>query len=124
MSLMRFNNFIDGKWSEAACGKTFEVVNPANNKIIGIAADSTCDDANKAIEAATSRFPSWAATPAKERGQLLRNLFQLMNEHSEELAKIITAESGKPITEAKTEVLYSGGIDNFYFYIDLDVMFL
>lgn len=108
-SLFRDRNFIGGKWVEAQSPKTFVVTNPANDKVIGSVQDSTSADAEQAIAQASASFKSWAATPAKERGRLLRNLCELVNQHSDELARIMTAECGKPLTEAKNEVIYSAG---------------
>jgi len=90
-------------------GKKFDVTNPVNDKVIGNAPDSTVEDAESAIQSASNSFKKWAATPAKERGNLLRKLNELCLAHADELAKIITAESGKPLAEAKGEVLYSAG---------------
>ena len=94
----------------ATSGKTFPVTNPVNDKIIGTAQDSTSQDAESAISAAAGSFKSWASTPGKQRGILLRNLLNLVTTHSEELAKLMTAECGKPLSEARAEVAYSAGI--------------
>lgn len=109
-SLLRDQNFIGGKWVAASSGKTFEVTNPVNDKVIGIAQDSTPVDAENAIEIASNSFRNWADLPAKEKGIKLKILLKLVNAHSDELAKIITAECGKPLAEAKGEVMYSAGI--------------
>ncbi len=106
-SLLRDKNFIGGKWVPAISGKTFPVTNPANDKIIGTAQDSSSQDAEMAINSASKIFKSWASTPGKQRGNLLRNLLNLVTSHSEELAKLITAECGKTLGEARGEVAYS-----------------
>ena len=108
-SLLRDKNYIGGKWVSASTGKTFNVTNPVNDRIIGSVPDSTPEDAESAIQSASDSFKKWAATPAKERGNLLQKLYQLCLTNVDELAKIITAESGKPLAEAKGEVLYSAG---------------
>jgi len=113
-SLLRDKNYIGGKWVSASMGKKFDVTNPVNDKVIGNAPDSTVEDAESAIQSASNSFKKWAATPAKERGNLLRKLNELCLAHADELAKIITAESGKPLAEAKGEVLYSAGYLEFY----------
>ena len=111
---MRDKNFIGGQWVEATTGKRFEVLNPANEKVIGTAPDSTSEDAEKAISAAAATLKKYAAIPGKEKSNLLRTLYQLVQTHSEELAKIITAECGKPLSEARAEVFYSGGYLEWY----------
>ena len=90
-------------------GKTFDVTNPVNDKVIGSVSDSTAEDAESVIQIASQSFKKWASTTPKERGALLQKLGQLCITHADDLAKIITAESGKPLTEAKGEVLYSAG---------------
>lgn len=108
-SLMRDKNFIGGEWVTATSNKTFEVTNPANDKVIGSAQDSSSADAEKAIQVASQTFSKWAVVPAKEKSNLLRSLLKLVNSHSDELAKLMTAECGKPLAEAKAEVMYSAG---------------
>lgn len=112
-SLMRDKNFVGGQWVTASSGKTFDVTNPVNDKVIGSAQDSTPQDAQQAIEIAAASFKSWAAVPGKERSILLRNLMNLVNTNAEDLAKLMTAECGKPLAEAKAEVAYSAG--RFYY---------
>jgi acyl-CoA reductase-like NAD-dependent aldehyde dehydrogenase len=107
---LRDKSFIGGKWVAASSGKTFEVTNPVNDKVIGTAQDSTVVDAENAIEIASNSFRNWAELPAKEKGIKLKSLLKLVNTHSDDLAKIITAECGKPLAEAKGEVMYSAGI--------------
>jgi len=106
-SLLRDKNFVGGKWVASSSGKTFPVTNPVNDQIIGTAQDSTSQDAESAIGAAAESFKSWASTSGKQRGNLLRNLLNLVNTHTEELAKLMTAECGKPLPEARGEVIYS-----------------
>jgi len=113
-SLLRHQNFVGGKWVSASMGKTFDVTNPVNDKVIGSVSDSTAEDAESVIQIASQSFKKWASTTPKERGALLQKLGQLCITHADDLAKIITAESGKPLTEAKGEVLYSAGYLEFY----------
>ena len=110
-SLIRDKNFIGGKWVTSSSGKTFPVTNPFNDQIIGTAQDSTSQDAETAISAAAESFKSWASTPGKQRGNLLRNLLNLVNARTEELAKLMTAECGKPLAEARAEVAFSASIN-------------
>ena len=109
-SLMKDKNFVGGQWVTASSGKTFDVTNPVNDKVIGYCQDSTPQDAQQAIDIAAASFKSWAAVPGKERSILLRNLMQLVNTNAEDLAKLMTAECGKPLAEAKAEVAYSAGM--------------
>ena len=78
--------------------------------MIGTAQESTPEDAEKAIALASASFKNWAAVPGKERGAKLKILQKLLNQHGDDLAKLITAECGKPLSEAKAEVMYSAGI--------------
>lgn len=111
--MLRDKNYINGEWVAASSGKTFEVTNPVNNKVIGAAQDSTPEDAERAIAVASATFKKWAAVPGKERGAKLRTLQKLINQHGDDIAKLITAECGKPLAEAKAEVMYSAGISLF-----------
>ncbi|XP_057377785.1 succinate-semialdehyde dehydrogenase, mitochondrial-like [Daphnia carinata] len=113
-SLLRDKNYIGGEWVAASSGKTFQVTNPVNDKVIGIAQDSTPEDAEKAIKVASGSFKMWADLPAKEKGIKLKSLLKLVNTHSDDLAKLITAECGKPLAEAKAEVMYSAGYLEWY----------
>lgn len=108
-SLLRDKNYIGGEWVAASSGKTFQVTNPVNDKVIGIAQDSTPVDAENAIKVASVSLKAWADLPAKDKGIKLKSLLKLVNTHSDDLAKIITAECGKPLAEAKAEVMYSAG---------------
>lgn len=99
----------------ALSGKTFEVTNPVNDKVIGSAQESNLIDAENAIKIAANSFKPWAAVPGKERGILLRNLLKLVTSHSEDLAKLMTAECGKPLAEARAEVAYSAGMPILFY---------
>lgn len=96
--------FINGNWFNAS--KTFSVINPATKNILAEVADASETDALNAIDAADKSFNHWQQISFKERSRLLRRWFDLVIQHQDELAKIITQESGKPIAEAKSEVLY------------------
>jgi len=120
-SLIRDKNFIGGKWVASSSGKTFPVTNPFNDQIIGTAQDSTSQDAETAISAAAESFKSWASTPGKQRGNLLRNLLNLVNARTEELAKLMTAECGKPLAEARAEVAFSASIIIYYCFKHLHI---
>lgn len=99
--------FIGGKWTAAASGRRFPVVNPATGQTIAWAADGDSDDARRAVDAAHAAFPTWSRLPALQRGRLLRKAAALMHERKDELARLITLEMGKPWREAKGEVAYA-----------------
>ena len=96
--------FINGNWCNAS--KNFPVINPATKNILAEVADASETDALNAIDAADKSSHHWQRISFKERSRLLRKWFDLVIQHQDELAKIITQESGKPIAEAKSEVLY------------------
>ncbi|MEL7547611.1 MAG: NAD-dependent succinate-semialdehyde dehydrogenase [Pseudomonadota bacterium] len=97
---------IDGRWAPAIGGETFPVSNPANGEHIGAVADCGAAEATAAVEAADRAFPGWAATSAQERSKLLRKWQELLVANADELAALLTAEMGKPLAEAKGEILY------------------
>ena len=98
--------FIDGQWRDAETGDTIDVINPATGKVIAKVADGSKKDAQDAIEAAGRAQKSWAATPPRERGEILRRAFELLMEKQDEIGAVMTAEMGKSLTEAKGEVAY------------------
>jgi lactaldehyde dehydrogenase / glycolaldehyde dehydrogenase len=100
----RYRHFINGQWV-ASTGKEFiEVENPATEEVVAQVPDGTPDDAERALEAARTAQPDWEALPPVERGNLLRRLAQLILESRERLARIVVAEQGKPLTEARGEI--------------------
>ncbi len=98
--------FIDGEWCEAATGKTFEVLNPADGSVIESVPDGGASDAQRAIAAADRSFHSWSRTTAYRRAEILQKAYRLMLDRKEELATTMTAEQGKPIRAARIEVQY------------------
>ncbi|MEX5277265.1 MULTISPECIES: NAD-dependent succinate-semialdehyde dehydrogenase [Kocuria] len=99
--------FIDGQWGEAASGARFDVVNPATEEVIATVADGGPEDARRAIETAGRVQKQWAATPPRERGEILRRAYELIMQRQDELALVMTTEMGKPLAEAKGEVAYA-----------------
>jgi lactaldehyde dehydrogenase / glycolaldehyde dehydrogenase len=100
----RYRHFINGQWV-ASSGKDFiEVENPATEEVIAQVPNGTADDAERALEAARAAQPAWEALPPVERGTLLRRLAQLILENRERLARIVVAEQGKPLAEARGEI--------------------
>ncbi|MDP2015827.1 NAD-dependent succinate-semialdehyde dehydrogenase [Hydrogenophaga sp.] len=104
--LLRTHNFIAGRWQPAQAGALLDVVDPATLATIARVADSTAADAQAAADAAHAAFPAWRDKSGRERAQLLKRWHALILEHREDLARIISAEQGKPLAEARGEVLY------------------
>ncbi|WP_460774689.1 NAD-dependent succinate-semialdehyde dehydrogenase [Microbacterium sp. GXF7504] len=100
--------FIGGRWRAAEDGATLTVQDPATGETIKTIASATVADGKAAMDAAADTFPSWAATPVRERAELLRRAFDLLQERKEEFALLMSIEMGKPIAEARGEVAYGG----------------
>ena len=99
--------FIDGKWVDAHSGKSFDVTNPATGEVLGSVPAGASEDAVAAVDAAHASFSEWSNTTHYERSRLLYRAWELMNERSEELAELMTAEQGKPLKAARAEVKYA-----------------
>ena len=99
--------FIDGKWCDADSLATFPVTCPATQEILSHIADASETDVLNAITAAETAFTDWQNYSFKDRSRLLRKWFDLVMDHQQELAKLITQESGKPLAEARAEVAYA-----------------
>ena len=98
--------FIGGQWRDATGGGTFAVEDPATQETLTEVADGQPEDATAALDAAVEAAPGWAATPPRERGEILRRAWSLLVEHTDELALLMTLEMGKSVTESKAEVAY------------------
>jgi succinate-semialdehyde dehydrogenase / glutarate-semialdehyde dehydrogenase len=107
-------HYIDGQW--AAGDRTFDVTDPATGQVIGQAADGGADEARRAVDAAAGAFGPWSALTAYQRSERLYATWQLMVERTEELAKTMTTEQGKPIRAARNEVRY--GADFLLWYAE------
>ncbi|CAG9181427.1 Succinate-semialdehyde dehydrogenase [NADP(+)] GabD [Cupriavidus laharis] len=105
-ALLRSQNFINQQWCSAGQGRRFAVTNPATGEVFAHVPDSDDDDAGRAADAAAEAFPAWSARPARERAQLIKRWHARILANQEDLARIISAEQGKPLTEARGEVLY------------------
>ncbi|XP_044773306.1 succinate-semialdehyde dehydrogenase, mitochondrial isoform X5 [Neomonachus schauinslandi] len=104
-ALLRTDRFVDGCWLPAAAA--FPVHDPASGAELGLVADCGVPETRAAVRAAYEAFCSWRGVSAKERSSLLRKWYDLMIQNKDDLAKIITAESGKPLKEAQGEVVYA-----------------
>ncbi|HTW26270.1 MAG TPA: NAD-dependent succinate-semialdehyde dehydrogenase [Acetobacteraceae bacterium] len=113
-SLFRQANLIDGKWVEAEGGKTVPVRNPATGEVIGAVPAMGAGETRRAIEAADRAQPAWRARTAKERAAMLRKLHELMLANQEDLAVIMTAEQGKPLTESRGEIVYAASFIEWF----------
>src|ERR1700760_3982611 len=105
--LFRRQAYIGGQWCDADNGATLEVNNPATGEILGTVPRMGAAETRRAIDAAESAWGDWRRKPAKERSALLRRWHDLMMANVEDLGKLMTAEQGKPLAEAKGEVAYA-----------------
>jgi succinate-semialdehyde dehydrogenase/glutarate-semialdehyde dehydrogenase len=113
-SLLKTQAYVNGRWTDAAGGKTFDVVNPATGEVLTAVADLDRDDVRRAVDAAHAAWPAYRDLTAKERSALLRNWFNLILEHQEALARLMTLESGKVITESRGEVGYGASFIEWF----------
>jgi len=100
--------YIDGQWRAAEGGRTLAVHDPATGAVVKEIADATPADGMAALAAADAAFPAWSCTPARQRADILRRAFDLLQERKEEFALLMTIEMGKPLAEARGEVVYGG----------------
>src|SRR6476646_8781066 len=105
-TLLRADGYVNGEWTAAASGGRFAVTNPATGQTIADVANFDVADVRRAIEAANAAWPAWRAKTAKERAALMRKWFELILANQEDLARLMTAEQGKPLAETRGEVAY------------------
>jgi len=113
-TLVASRAYLAGDWVEADNGATFAVRNPARGDVICEVADLTRTEVSRAIAAAEIAQKPWAARCAKDRAAILRKWFDLMVENADDLATILTAEMGKPVAEARGEVLYGASFIEWF----------
>src|SRR3954453_9218887 len=113
-SLFRQQCYIDGQWVDADGGKTIAVDNPATGEILGTAPNMGGAETRRAIEAANAAFSAWRAKTAKERATILRKWFDLMMANQEDLAQLMTAEQGKPLSESRGEIAYGASFIEWF----------
>jgi succinate-semialdehyde dehydrogenase/glutarate-semialdehyde dehydrogenase len=99
--------WIGGKWRKASDGARFDVIDPATENTIASVASATVDDAKAAVDAAAAAQPGWADKKPRERGEILRKAFELIMRDAERLAKLITIENGKALSDSRGEVAYA-----------------
>jgi succinate-semialdehyde dehydrogenase / glutarate-semialdehyde dehydrogenase len=113
-ALLRDLAYVDGAWIPAASGETFAVTNPATGETLATIANLDAADARAAIEAAARAMPAWAARTAKDRAGILRKWFELIMAAQEDLARLMTAEQGKPLAESRGEVAYGASFIEWF----------
>ena len=113
-ALLRGFSYIGGRWSAGAKARTFAVTNPADASHLGDVASLSSADSETAIDAAQNAFGAWSGLLPQQRSSLLRRWYELMIEHKEDLAQIMTLEQGKPISEARGEIDYGASFAEFY----------
>ncbi len=99
--------WIGGKWRKASDGARFDVIDPATENTVASVASATVEDAKAAVDAAAAAFPGWADKKPRERGEILRKAFELIMRDAERLAKLITIENGKALSDSRGEVAYA-----------------
>jgi succinate-semialdehyde dehydrogenase/glutarate-semialdehyde dehydrogenase len=107
----KFGQFIDGKWQNSSSSENYEVINPANEEVLGLAPKASKEDVDKALKSAQRGLEIWRNTSPWQRSYVLRKIADKMREKQDVLAKWMTLEVGKPFSEAKGEV--SGSADIF-----------
>jgi len=112
--LMRHQAYLGGRWCDADSGATFDVTNPATGETLGTVPYMGSAETRRAIEAAKNAWTDWRRQPAKERSALLRRWNDLMVANVDDLGKLMTAEQGKPLAEAKGEVLYAASFIEWF----------
>jgi len=99
--------FIGGKWRDAAGGARFSVEDPSTGAVLTEVADASPDDAIAALDAAAAVGQEWAATPPRQRGEILRRAFELVSERIDDFALLMTLEMGKPLADSRAEITYA-----------------
>jgi succinate-semialdehyde dehydrogenase/glutarate-semialdehyde dehydrogenase len=113
-ALFREQGYIDGSWTSGESGKSLAVTNPATGATIGHVPSMTAGDVARAVAAADAALPDWRARTARERSSLLRRWFDLCIAHADDLATILTTEQGKPLAEARGEIVYGSAFIEWF----------
>jgi succinate-semialdehyde dehydrogenase/glutarate-semialdehyde dehydrogenase len=106
--------FIDGAWSPAAAGRTLPVVNPSTGEVVGTVAHAERADLDRALEAADKGFRAWRKVSAFDRSKVMRKAADLLRERADMIAPLLTMEQGKPLPEAKGEVLAAADVIDWF----------
>jgi succinate-semialdehyde dehydrogenase/glutarate-semialdehyde dehydrogenase len=117
-ALLKRHAFIDGIWCDADPGASINaaifVTNPANGHLVGTVPNMGTQETRRAIEGAAAAWPAWRGLLAKERAAILRRWHDLMLEHADDLAAIMTTEQGKPLAEARGEIVYAASFVEWF----------
>lgn len=113
-TLLRHQGWIGGVWCSAETGVSYAVHNPADGQWLADVADMDERDTQRAIDAAASALSDWRALTGKARGRYLRDWYTLIEHHADDLARIMTAEQGKPRAEARGEISYAASFVEWY----------
>ena len=113
-TLFREACYVNGEWIAADSSETIDVTNPATGDVLGTIPKMGADETRRAIEAANAAYPAWRAKTAKERATILRKWFDLMMENQEDLARMMTAEQGKPFKESMGEIVYAASFIEWF----------
>ena len=113
-ALFRQQAYIDGAWVDADNAETFNVTDPANGDVLGSVPEMGRAETARAIAAAEAALPAWRAKTAKERAAILKKWFDLVMENQEDLARLMTAEQGKPLAEAMGEIVYGASFIEWF----------
>jgi succinate-semialdehyde dehydrogenase / glutarate-semialdehyde dehydrogenase len=112
--LLRDDLFVDGRWVPGGTDRRADVTDPATGAVIASMAQADESDVRRAIASAQAASPAWAATTAIDRARVLRRWYDLIVDNADDLATILTAEQGKPLAEARGEILYGAGFVEWY----------
>ena len=113
-SLFHVHSYIDGEWVDADSKKTFVVDNPADASMVAEVSDCGATETKRAIDAANAALPAWRALTPKARAAILRKWYDLIVANVDDLAQILVAENGKPLAEAKGEVMYGASFIEWF----------
>ena len=106
--------FIDGAWTPSAGGKTLDVLNPATGENLGRLAHAQLPDLDRALAAAERGFSAWRKVPAYERSKVMRRAAGLIRERLDPIARLMTSEQGKPLAEARGEILVAADVIEWF----------
>jgi succinate-semialdehyde dehydrogenase / glutarate-semialdehyde dehydrogenase len=112
--LLRTQAYLAGEWSVALNGATRDVLNPASGEKLGTVPNMGAAETRRAIEAAAAALPAWSKKTAQERAVIMRRWYDLMLANQEDLARIMTAEQGKPLAEARGEIAYAASFIEWF----------
>ena len=113
-ALFRQQCYVNGEWIDATGGPTIEVDNPATGEIVGTVPALGAEETRMTIEAADAAWAGWRSRPAKARANLMRRWFELMMQHQEDLAVLMTSEQGKPLAESRGEIAYAASFVEWF----------